>query len=83
MEVYTFMASKYDTDNIKTFDNEVLETKLENQLITKLNMNQFITMDYSLTEAPGMVKKIRTYVGTGAVEDLDMGDGNTEVIGSE
>lgn len=77
------MASKYDTDNIKTFDNEVLETKLENQLITKLNMNQFITMDYSLTEAPGMVKKIRTYVGTGAVEDLDMGDGNTEVIGSE
>lgn len=77
------MASKYDTDNIKVFDNEVLETKLENQLITKLNMNQFITMDYSLTEAPGMVKKIRTYVGTGAVEDLDMGDGNTEVIGSE
>lgn len=77
------MASKYDTDNIKVFDNEVLETKLENQLITKLNMNQFITMDYSLTEAPGMVKKIRTYVGTGAVEDLDMGDGNTKVIGSE
>ena len=40
-------------------------------------------MDYSLTEAPGMVKKIRTYVGTGAVEDLDMGDGNTKEIGSE
>lgn len=77
------MASKYDSDNIKVFDNEVLETKLENQLITKLNMNQFITMDYSLTEAPGMVKKIRTYVGTGAVEDLDMGDGNTKEIGSE
>lgn len=77
------MASKYDTDNIKVFDNFVLETKLENQLITKLNMNQFITMDYSLTEQPGMVKKIRTYVGTGGVEDLDMGDGNTEVIGSE
>ena len=77
------MASKYDTDNIKVFDNFVLETRLENQLITKLNMNQFITMDYSLTEQPGMVKKIRTYVGTGGVEDLDMGDGNTEVIGSE
>ena len=77
------MASKYDTENIQVFDNFVLETKLENQLITKLNMNQFITMDYSLTEQPGMVKKIRTYVGTGGVEDLDMGDGNTEVIGSE
>lgn len=75
--------SKYDTSNIKTFDNEVLETKLENQLITKLDMNQFITLDNSLTEAPGMTKKIRTYVGTGAVEDLGMGEGNTEVIGSE
>jgi len=77
------MASKYDTANIKTFDNEVLETKLENQLITKLDMNQFITLDNSLTEAPGMTKRIRTYVGTGAVEDLEMGEGNTEVIGSQ
>ena len=76
-------ASKYDSANIKVFDNFVLETKLENQLITALNMNQFITMDYSLTEAPGMVKKIRTYVGTGAVEDLKMGDGNTQAIGSQ
>lgn len=76
-------ASKYDSANIKVFDNFVLETKLENQLITALNMNQFITMDYSLAEAPGMVKKIRTYVGTGAVEDLDMGEGNTGNIGSE
>ena len=77
------MASKYDSANIKTFDNQVLETKLENQLITKLNMNQFITMDYSLTEAPGMKKVIRTYVGTGNVEDLAMGAGNSEAIGSQ
>ena len=76
-------ASKYDSSNIKVFDNFVLETKLENQLITALNMNQFITMDYSLAEAPGMVKKIRTYVGTGEVEDLDMGEGNTKAIGSQ
>lgn len=77
------MAQIYTSDNITVFDNQVLETKLENQLETKLNMNQFITMDYSLTEAPGMKKVIRTYVGTGNVEDLDMGDGNTEAIGSE
>ena len=77
------MASKYDSANIKTFDNQVLETKLENQLITKLNMNQFITMDYSLTEAPGMKKVVRTYVGTGNVEDLAMGAGNSGAIGSE
>lgn len=75
--------SKYDTASIKTYDNEVVETKLENQLITRLDMNQFITLDNSLTEAPGMTKKIRTYKGIGAVEDLDMGEGNTGVIGSE
>jgi hypothetical protein len=75
--------SKYDTASIKTFDNEVLETKLENQLITKLDMNQFITLDNSLTEAPGMTKRIRTYVGTGQVDEVAMGEGNTHVIGSE
>lgn len=77
------MASKYDSANIKTFDNEALEVQLENNLITKLDMNQFITLDYQLAEEPGMVKKVRVYTGTGAVEDLDMGDGNTEDIGSQ
>ena len=80
------MATIYDSNpipNMKVVDNEVLEQKLENQLITKLNMNQFITMDYQLAEAPGMVKKVRTYVGTGDVEDLAMGQGNTVVIGAD
>ena len=77
------MASKYDSNNIKTFDNEALEVKLENNLITRLDMNQFITLDWQLSEEPGMVKKVRVYSGTGAVEDLDMGDGNTGDIGSE
>ena len=77
------MANTYDSANIMVFDNEVLEQKLQNDLITRLDMNQFITMDYSLAEAPGMVKKIRVYKGTGAVEDLAMGVGNSEAIGSE
>lgn len=77
------MASKYDTNNIKTFDNNALEVKLENNLITRLDMNQFITLDYQLAEEPGMVKKIRVYSGTGSVEDLDMGDGNSADIGSQ
>ena len=77
------MASKYDTNNIKTFDNNALEVQLENNLITRLDMNQFITMDYQLAEEPGMVKKVRVYSGTGAVEDLDMGEGNTGDIGSQ
>lgn len=77
------MASKYDTANIKTFDNNALEVQLENNLITRLDMNQFITMDYQLAEEPGMVKKVRVYSGTGAVEDLNMGRGNTGDIGSQ
>ncbi len=77
------MASNYDSDNIKTFDNQALEVKLENNLITKLDMNQFITLDYQLAEEPGMVKKVRVYTGTGAVEDLAMTEGNEVAIGSE
>ena len=77
------MASKYDTASIKTFDNNALEIKLQNDLITKLDMNQFITMDYQLAEEAGMVKKVRVYKGTGAVDDLAMGEGNSHVIGSE
>ena len=46
------MMSKYDTDALKIADNEVLSVKFANQLKTKLDMNQFITMDYSLAENP-------------------------------
>ena len=77
------MAVIYDSANIEVFDNKVLETKLQNDLITKLDMNQFITMDYQLAEEPGMVKKVRVYSGTGAVDDLAMTEGNTNSIGSE
>ncbi len=77
------MAISYNSANIEVFDNSVLETKLQNDLITKLNMNQFITMDYQLAEEPGMVKKVRVYKGTGSVDDLAMGAGNTHSIGSE
>ena len=77
------MMSKYDTDTLKIADNEVLSVKFANQLKTKLDMNQFITMDYSLAENPGMVKKVRTYTGTGDVEDLAMGAKNSVVIGAQ
>lgn len=76
------MASKYDTTNIKTFDNKVLEEKLESQLITALDMNSYITTDYSLSAAPGMKIEIHTYHGSGDVEDLAMGQGNTGDIGA-
>lgn len=77
------MASKYDTTSIKTFDNEVLREALESALITKLDMNNYITVDYSLAAEPGMKIKVHTYVGKGDVEDLAMGAGNSGDIGSE
>ena len=64
------MASKYNTTNLILFDNEVIQEKLEDQLITALDMNQFITTDYSLQATPGMKIEVHTYKGTGNVEDL-------------
>ena len=76
------MASKYDGLNIYPFDHEVVEVLFENQLITKMDMNQFATADYSLAENAGMKKKIRRYAGTGDVEELAMGEGNTNAMGA-
>lgn len=76
------MASKFDTASLKVFDNKIIEQLLENQLITALDMNQFITTDYSLTANPGMTIEIHKYVGSGDVEDLAMTEGNTQDIGA-
>ena len=62
------------------YENFVLENSLENMLSTALDINAYITADYSLTEKPGMKKVIHTYVATGNVEDLAMGEGNKEEI---
>lgn len=74
-------SEKYSTDEVKTFDNVIIQQKLENQLITALDMNQFITTDYSLSAQPGMSISVHTYKGTGNVEDLAMKSGNTGDIG--
>lgn len=76
------MASIYNTSTLKVFDNKIIEQLLENQLITALDMNQFITTDYTLTANPGMTVEIHKYVGSGDVEDLDMTKGNTKDIGA-
>lgn len=74
--------SKYDTDAVKTFDNEVVSVLFENQLTTKLDMEQFAHADYELAENAGMKKVIRKYSGNCTVEELAMGEGNTDVMGS-
>lgn len=76
------MSSKYDSDNVKVFDNEVLENLIEDQIITKLNLSQFATADNSLAQKAGMKKVIRKCIGTGTGEVLAMGEGNTGVLGS-
>lgn len=59
------------------YDNFVLENKIENMLETAVDMNNYMTADYALTENPGMVKKIHKYIATGQVDEVAMGEGNT------
>lgn len=62
------------------YENEVLESILENKVITALDMNAFLTTDYSLSQEPGMKKVINKYSAAGSAETLDMLEGNTEEI---
>lgn len=59
------------------YDNFVLENKIENLLKTSVDMNAYVTADYSLAESAGMKKVINKYTASGSVEDLAMGKGNT------
>lgn len=58
------------------YDNFVLENKVEEMVKTQIDMNNYLTPDYSLAESAGMVKKVNVYDATGAVEELGMGEGN-------
>ena len=62
------------------YENFVLENKIEDMLITSVDMNNYITADYSLTEKEGMKKVINVYSATGDVEELAMGEGNETSI---
>lgn len=62
------------------YENQVLENKVNEMLITLLDMNQFLTPDYSLAENAGMKKVINKYDATGDAEYLNMGEGNSEEI---
>ena len=67
----------------KGYSNFVLENKIKSILTTKLDMNRFMTPDYSLEGEPGMIKKIHRYTGTGVVDDLARGEGNSHFIDAE
>ena len=70
------MASYEPKDHI-IYDNEVLENKITDLLITAVDLSNYMTVDNSLTQNAGMRKVINRYTARGNVEDLAMGEGNT------
>ena len=66
------------TRNHELYDNEVLAVKLQEILDTYLDAQGLMTIDRSLTEAAGMWKTINVYTYEGQVEELGIGQGNTE-----
>lgn len=64
----------------KVYENIVLSNKVNDILTTKVNLNNYLTIDNSLTQEAGMKKVINVYTATGSVEELGMGEGNTSSI---
>lgn len=64
----------------KAYDNFVLETHIEDQLNSKLDLLRFCTVDNSLVGVAGDKKVIRVYSATNGTEKLEMGEGNTKNI---
>lgn len=62
------------------YENEILSSKLNNILTTQIDLNNYMTIDTSMTEQAGMKKVINTYTCTSGVEALGMGEGNTKEI---
>lgn len=64
----------------KAYQNYVLETHLEDQLNSHLDLLRFCTVDNSLVGVAGDKKVIRVYSATNGTEKLAMGEGNTRNI---
>jgi hypothetical protein len=64
----------------QVYENVILSNKINNILTTQVDLNQYMTVDTSMTESAGMKKSINTYTSTGEVEALAMGEGNSAEI---
>ena len=62
------------------YENFILANKVSDILTTQVDLNAYMTVDTELAENAGMKKVINTYTATGNVEDLAMGEGNSEDI---
>lgn len=74
------MATTAITNSNTVYDNVVLANKVEDLLTTNVDLSNYLTVDSSLAENPGMKKQINTYTAAGNVEDLAMGEGNDSDI---
>lgn len=62
----------------KIYENFVLESRINNTLNTTLGVRSLMTLDNSLSEDSGVIKKINVYSYVGEVEALAMGAGSTK-----
>lgn len=62
------------------YDNFWLSSRIEDMYNSHLDLQQFCTVDNSLTGNPGMIRKINVYNATDGTEKLEMTKGNTKTI---
>lgn len=60
------------------YENFILESRLNDLLNTKLNTRSLMKVDTDLTEDAGMKKVVNVYDYDGVVQDVAMGEGNTQ-----
>jgi len=66
--------------NHKIYDNFFLESQIEDQFNSAIDLQNYFVVDTTLSEGPGMVKKINRYSASDATQELAMGEGNTQTI---
>lgn len=62
------------------YDNFFLSNEIEDQFQSHLDLQQFCTIDNTLTGVVGMLRKVHKYKATDGTEKLTMGKGNTKTI---
>lgn len=62
------------------YDNFYLSNEVEDQFNSHLDLQQFCTVDDTLTGTAGMKRIINTYRATNGTEKLTVGQGNTKAI---
>ena len=62
------------------YDNFVLQNEVSDMYKSKLNLQQFCTVDTSLQGEAGDIVKVNVYTATDGAEDVALGEGNTKSI---